>query len=96
MYILAFGFNKKYGDVYFFPLHVLKVHHKIRYKSPLLSIPVLGLRQSTRDEFHMRGQGDRRLLRRPGDVLPDVPRLHCRPTGRAYGYQVPLSQWHCI
>lgn len=56
--------------------------------------PVPGLRQPARYKFFVRWQGDRRVLRRPGNGLPDVPRVYHRPAGGADGHQVPMPQWH--
>lgn len=58
------------------------------------STRILGLRQPPGHELHVRGQGDRRLLRGPGDLVPDVPRVHRGPAGGAHGHQVPVPQWH--
>lgn len=42
----------------------------------------------------MRRQSDRRLLCRPGDLVPNVPCVHHRPAGRADGHQVSVFERH--
>lgn len=57
---------------------------------------VFGFWQLARNELHVHGQGYWRVLRGPGDLVPDVPRVHGGPKWRAHGHQVPLPQWHCL
>lgn len=53
--------------------------YKVFVQKVFISISVFGLRQFTRDKFHVHWQGDRRLLCGPGDLVPDVPRVHGGP-----------------
>lgn len=60
------------------------------------STRILGLWQLAGDKLHVRRQGDRRVLRRSGDVMSNVPCMHSGSARWAHGYQVPLSQRHCL